>query len=310
MRILVMGAGATGGYFGGRLAQAGRDVTFLVKKNRLTEMRITGLQVLSPHGDFTVHPEFLTTADVKGPYDLVIVAVKAYALEASLEDLAPAVGPNTMILPLLNGMRHFDLLIQRFGDTAVVGGLCRINTTVDYRGRVVQFNELHELWYGERGGGDSKRIDQVHQQLSGAGFDAFLSTAILFKLWEKWTLLATIGGICCLMRADLGEVARASGGIEFSMRFFDEVIAVATAAGFPPDPDFLRTTRSWLSQVDSTQTTSMYRDLLKGGPIEGQQIVGDLLIEAQKRKIDTPLLAAAWTHLSVYENRPQKGHPA
>ncbi len=309
MRILVMGAGATGGYFGGRLAQAGRDVTFLVRKNRLTELRITGLQVLSPHGDFTVRPEFVTSSEVKGPYDLVIVAVKAYALEASLEDLAPAVGPHTMILPLLNGMHHFDVLAKRFGEDAVLGGLCRINTTVDYRGRVVQFNELHELWYGERTGQRSDRTDSVDNQLSGAGFDAHLTTAILAKLWEKWTLLATIGGICCLMRADLGEVARASGGIEFSMRFFDEVIAVATAAGFPPDPDFLGTTRGWLSQVDSTQTTSMYRDLLKGGPIEGQQIVGDLLAEARKRKIDTPLLAAAWVHLSVYENRPT-GHPA
>jgi 2-dehydropantoate 2-reductase len=206
-------------------------------------------------------------------------------------------------------MRHFDVLTARFGEDRVLGGLCRINTTVDYRGRVVQFNELHELWYGERNGTQTARIQELHQQMSGAGFDAHLSTTILAKLWEKWTLLATIGGICCLMRAELGEVARASGGVDFSMRFFDEVIAVATAAGFAPDASFVTTTRGWLSQVDSTQTTSMYRDLVKGGPIEGQQIVGDLVTEAQRGGVDAPLLAAAWTHLSVYQSRPA-GHPA
>jgi len=301
--MLVVGAGATGGYFGARLAQAGRDVTFLVRKNRVTELRITGLQVLSPHGDFTVKAPIVTTGELKGPYDIVLVAVKAYSLEAAIEDFASAVGPGTMIVPVLNGMKHIETLIAKFGENAIIGGLCRINTNVDYRGRIVQMNELHELWYGERRGAASERTALLDDFLSNAGFDAHLTTSIVPKLWEKWTLLATIGGITCLMRGDLGEVARAPGGIEFSQRFLNEVVAVATAAGFPPEEGFLTTTKSWLSQTDSTQTTSMFRDLAKGSPIEADQIIGDLLVQARRWKLDTPLLAAAGANLGLYQNR-------
>lgn len=303
MRILVAGAGATGGYFGARLAQAGRDVTFLVRKNRAAELRITGFQVLSPHGDFTVKAPVVTSETLSETYDVVLVAVKAYSLAAAIEDFAPAVGPDTMVVPMLNGMKHFETLDARFGETAVVGGLCRINTTVDYRGRFVQMNELHELWYGERSGVTSERIQRLHEVLSGTGFDAQLSPSILVRLWEKWTLLATLGGITTLMRADMGEVLRSSGGAEFIERFFQEVLSVTAACGFPAGEEFLTRTKGMLSQTGSTQTTSMYRDLMRGGPIEADQIVGDLLAQARRANLNTPLLSAAYTNLSVYQNR-------
>jgi 2-dehydropantoate 2-reductase len=309
MRILVVGAGATGGYFGARLAQAGRDVTFLIRKNRIEQLRITGVQVLSPHGDFVAKPRLVTVEELSDTYDLVLIAVKAYSLRAAVEDFAPAVGPQTMILPVLNGMQHIETLAARFGEEAVIGGLCRINATVDYRGRVVQMNDLHELWYGERNAASSQRIEGLHQVLRNAGFEAFLSPTILAKLWEKWTLLATIGGITCLMRGDLGDVARASGGIEFSLSFLDEVVSVATAAGFPPEEGFLTTTKGWLTKKDSTQTTSMYRDLVKGRPIEADQILGDLLIQARRHRVSVPLVAAAYSNLSVYQNRTDSPGP-
>ena len=303
MRILVVGAGATGGYFGARLAQAGRDVTFLVRKHRAAELRIIGLQVLSPQGDFTVKPPLVTAEELNGPFDLILVGVKAFSLAAAMEDFAPAVGPQTMILPLLNGMKHFEQLVARFGEAAVLGGVCRINANVDYRGRIVHMNELHELSWGERAGGTSERTDRLRDVLSGAGFDAVLSPSTTAKLWEKWTLLATLGGITCLMRGDVGEIARADGGVEFAFAFFEETLSISRAAGFPTDKECLARVKATLEAKDSNHTTSMYRDMVKGAAIEADQIVGDLLARAKQFGLATPLLAAAWVNLSMYQSR-------
>lgn len=303
MRILVVGAGATGGYFGARLAQAGRDVTFLVRSGRVDRLRAHGLAVATPQGEFVVHPRVVTADALGGPYDLVLLAVKAYSLASALDDFGPAVGPDTLVLPILNGRAHLDVLAQRFGDR-VLGGLCRINTTEE-GGRIVQFNGLHELWYGELSGEVTPRIQAVDRELQNAGFDARLAPSIQKKLWEKWTLLVTMGSIACLMRGSLGEVARAPGGTDFSLALFAEVTAVATAAGFPPDPEFAAVTRSWLTDQNSPQTTSMYRDLVQGAAIEADQIVGDFWNHARRLGVPVPLVSAAWTHLSVYQNRRQ-----
>lgn len=303
MRILVVGAGATGGYFGARLALAGRDVTFLVREGRVERLRAHGLAVASPHGDFVVHPRVVTAATLDGPYDLVVLAVKAYSLASALDDLEPAMGPQSLVLPLLNGRAHLKVLADRLGDR-VLGGLCRINTTED-GGRIVQFNGLHELWYGELDGGVTARVRAVDRELQGAGFDARLAPSIQKKLWEKWTLLVTMGSVVCLMRGNLGEVARAPGGVGFAEALFAEVCAVATAAGFAPDPEFVAVTRSWLGDPTSTQTTSMYRDLVQGRTIEADQIVGDFCAQAHSLGVPTPLVSAAWVHLSVYQNRRQ-----
>src|SRR5579863_9894507 len=115
MRILVVGAGAVGGYFGARLAQAGRDVTFLVRASRAEEIKAKGLQIVSPHGDLELHPKAITAREIAGRYEVILLGVKSYALSGAMNDLAPAVGTGTMILPVLNGLAHIDLLIARFG---------------------------------------------------------------------------------------------------------------------------------------------------------------------------------------------------
>jgi 2-dehydropantoate 2-reductase len=149
MRLLVVGAGSTGGYFGGRLAQAGRDVTFLVRPRRAAQLQEGGLQIVSPHGDVTVRPKLVTADDIDAPYDAVLLAVKAYSLDAAIDDFATAVGPETTIMPVLNGMRHVDILEERFGKKAVAGGVCKVATTVDSGGRIVQLATFQELVYGE-----------------------------------------------------------------------------------------------------------------------------------------------------------------
>jgi 2-dehydropantoate 2-reductase len=185
MRFLVFGAGAIGGYFGGRLAQAGRDVTFLVRPARAERLRADGLAVLSPHGDFTIQPQLLTAGNITAPYDVVLVAVKAFALESALDDLAGAIGSETMIVPVLNGMRHIDVLIERFGQQAVLGGLCLISSTIDEHGRIVHLSPAQDLSYGERSGGISARVTALDGSMQGAVFNARATASVLPEMWES-----------------------------------------------------------------------------------------------------------------------------
>jgi 2-dehydropantoate 2-reductase len=303
MRILIVGAGSTGGYFGGRLAAAGRDVTFLVRPARAARLRETGLEIVSPHGDLTLAPKLVTAAEISGPFDAILLTVKGYALDAALDDLAAAVGPETMILPVLNGMKHMETLEARFGRGAVVGCVCKIATQLDAAGRIIQMTPLHDLAYGEMDGQPSARIEALDQAFKGAGFDARLSPVIAREMWEKWLLLATLGGITCLMRGAIGAVEAAPGGTQFALAFLDEVTSIIRAAGVPPSAQCLETARTLMTQRGSPMTSSMYRDLEAGRPVEAEQILGDLLARGHSLGLNAPLLAAAFTHLSVYQKR-------
>ncbi len=303
MRLLVVGAGSTGGYFGARLAQAGRDVTFLVRSARARQLQADGLQIVSPHGDITLKPKLITSDAIKAPFDAVLLTVKAFSLEAALDDVAPAIGAETMIVPVLNGMRHVDLITARFGAKSLVGGVCKVATTIDDRGRIVQLAKFQELAYGEMSGAPSARTEALDAFMQGAGFDAKLSRKIELEMWEKWVLLASLGGITCLMRGNIGEIEAAPGGVDFALRLLDEVVATVTAVGHPPSADFLASTRMSLTARGSPSAPSMYRDLQKGRPIEADQIIGDLLARAKKAGVPTPLLAAAHANLSIYQGR-------
>jgi 2-dehydropantoate 2-reductase len=303
MRMLVVGAGSTGGYFGGRLARAGRDVTFLVRPARAEQLQANGLQILSPHGDFTLKPQLITSAGAIEPFDLILLTVKAFSLDAALDDLAPAVGPGTMILPALNGMKHMDALHARFGRKPVIGGVCRVSTAIDEQGRIVQLSKLQSIDYGETDGVISPRVRQLDAFMQGAGFDVRLSSTITRDMWEKWLLLSTLGSATCLMRANVGEIRAAQGGLDFVLRLLDEATSIARASGVAPTEDFLRDATATPTAKGSTCTASMYRDLQRGSKIEADQIVGDLLARGSKAGIATPLLAAAYTHLAVYQNR-------
>jgi 2-dehydropantoate 2-reductase len=248
----------------------------------------------------------LTSDALKEPFDVVLVTVKAFALEAAMTDFAPAVGPQTMILPVLNGMKHLDVLAARFGEKAVLGGVCKIAATVDAQGRIVQLAKFHELAYGEINGKMSERIDALDHFMQGAGFDAHASTSIILEMWQKWLFLASLGVITCLMRGTIGEVAKARCGKDFVRRLLAEITAIVKAADITPDPNFLAEIGTSLTMENSPLTSSMYRDLQKGSRIEADQIVGDLLARGQKFGVDTPLLAAAYTNLCVYQDRLTK----
>ena len=303
MRILVVGAGATGGYFGGRLAEAGRDVTFLVRPKRAEQVRQDGLHLLSPHGDVTLHPQLVTADRIAAPYDVVLLTVKAFALDAALTDVAPAVGADSMIIPLLNGMRHIDTLCARFGEAAVLGGVCLVAAMLDAQGRIRQLAEFQQLVYGERSGEMSARVKALDAVMQGAGFTARASETILQEMWEKWILLATLGSITCLLRGTVGDIEAAPGGAALALEVLGECVSVATRSGYPPSDAFLERTKSSVTAKGSPSAPSMYRDLTQGLPVEADQIVGDMLARARGFGIAAPILTAAYAHLAIYLRR-------
>jgi 2-dehydropantoate 2-reductase len=306
MRILVVGAGAVGGYFGARLAAAGRDVTFLVREHRATQLRAIGLVLKSSAGDLTIPPADLKLisaqqlASEKSAYDLILLSTKAYSLEAAMDDFAPTVGANTAILPILNGMRHLDMLSERFGVEHVLGGASRIVADLDPEGRVLHIEHWQDLAFGELDKRVTPRIEAIAKTLHGAGFEDQLSPDILAVMWNKWMLLASMAGLTCLLRGNIGEIARAPFGIETQQAFLHETAAIATASGYPPTDKSFAAVTARLTDPQSTLTASMYRDLQKNSPVEADHILGDLLRRGNALGLHSPLLQAAYVQLSVY----------
>lgn len=306
-RILVVGAGATGGYFGGRLLQAGRDVTFLVRPKRAAELADTGLVIKSPFGDVEIErPATVVADDLDASFDLVLLSCKAYDLEGAIDAFAPAVGDKTAILPVLNGMRHLDILDERFGREKVLGGLCAIAATLDEQRSIVHLNELHSLTFGERDRKTSDRAQGIAALLSDAGFDARASESIVHDMWEKWVFLASLASATCMMRASVGDILAAPGGKSLLQGLLDECRAIAKTAGFTPRPAFLQRAVAMLTDEKSRLTASMLRDIESNARIEADHVIGDL---RQRRAPgnqagDRPsLLDLAYTHLKAYENR-------
>jgi len=307
MRVLVVGAGAIGGYFGGRLLQAGRDVTFLVRPRRAAELADTGLIIKSPHGNVSLRkPPTILSENIGHPFDLVLLSCKAYDLEGAMDSFAAAVGPETMVLPLLNGMRHLDMLDERFGRSLILGGQCVIAATLDSQRAVVHLNDVHKLAFGERDGAMSDRIHRVASILGNAGFDASLSDHIVQEMWEKWVFLATLASVTCLMRAPIGDIVASPGGNELIRSLLEECRAIAEGAGHAPQAAFLEQARAALTAAGSPLTASMLRDVESNAPVEADHIVGDLLrrhraVHPNRNQLSE--LATAYAHLKAYETR-------
>jgi 2-dehydropantoate 2-reductase len=309
MRILVVGAGAIGGYFGGRLLEAGRDVTFLVRPERAARLAATGLVIKSGFGDANLpSPPTILAAEVREPFDIVLLSCKSYDLDAAVSAFAPAVGPDTAVVPLLNGMRHLDVLDERLGAGHVLGGQCLISARLDDSGQIVHLSDVHELSFGERVGGQMPQVEAVAAVMDGALFKARASNQIVLEMWEKWVFLATLAGITCLMRAAIGDIV-AAGGADLATSLLEECRSIAAAAGWAPRPAFLEAVLGRLTSAGSTLTASMLSDLERGGRTEADHILGDLL---QRRgdapAVDHSLLRIAYTALKAYEARTAALH--
>jgi len=305
MRILVVGAGALGGYFGGRLLEAGRDVTFLVRERRAAQLAKTGLVVRSKLGDIDIPtPPTVNAETLQEPFDLILLSCKAYDLASAMDSFAPAVAANTAILPLLNGMAHLDALAARFGASAVLGGQCLISATLDAEGQVLHLNDTHFMSFGEQDGSNSPRAKAIATTLSEAKFESHLSAAILQEMWEKWAFIATAAGICCLMRAPFGDIV-AAGAADLSVSMHKECCVIATENGFAPSKPTIERSRAMFTAPGSPIAASMLRDIERGAPIEADHVVGDLLRRGGLSP-DYPLLRIAYANLKAYEARRKR----
>ena len=306
MRVLVVGAGATGGYYGARLAEAGRDVTFLVRPARAEKLAANGLNVTSKLGDLHLATPRTVTADAlaeAGGFDLVLLSCKAYDLASALDDVAPALGVGTAILPILNGMAHLDALDARFGAARVLGGSCAIAATLGPEGEIRHMSDFCTLTFGERDGTRSERCAAIEALMRGAKFQSRLSDRIVLEMWEKWVFLATLAGATTLMRGTVGDIVGAEGGRDFIAALHDECLAIAGANGFAPRETVAAQARATLSADGSPLTASMLRDIEGGGRIEADHVVGDLIARGRTAGRGLPQLERVFTGLKTYERR-------
>jgi 2-dehydropantoate 2-reductase len=263
-----------------------------------------GLHIRSALGDADIAaPPTVTAAALSEPFDLVLLSCKAWDLPQAIEDIAPAMGESSAVLPVLNGMRQLDLLDARFGAGRVLGGQCVIAATLDADGTVRHLNRSHSLGFGERDGSDSERVRRIAQAMAGANFESRASTSIVQDMWDKWVFLASLAGITCLMRAPVGDIVAAPGGADAAMVLLDDCRRTAAAHGHEPRTKVLERAREMLTEAGSAFSASMMRDLEQGGRIEADHVIGDLLARAVAHGVETPLLRLAYAHLKAYEAR-------
>jgi 2-dehydropantoate 2-reductase len=265
------------------------------------------LSVRSPRGDIRLPaPPTVTAERLQKGFGLILLSCKAYDLAGAIESVAPAVDSDTAILPLLNGMRHLDVLKERFGPDRILGGQCVIAATLDQDGNVTHLNDVHQLSFGELGNPRSARARAIEELFSKAKFDSRRSDAILQEMWEKWVFIATLAGSTCLMRGPVGDIVRCAGA-DFMRQMLGQCASIAQSQGFAPRPQTLQRSEAVLTDPDSTFTASMLRDLEQGSRTEADHIIGDLL--ARRATAAMSLLDIAYAHLKVYELRRAGGKP-
>jgi len=303
MRFLVLGAGAVGGYFGGRLAEAGRDVTFLVRGPRATLLAEHGLRVTSPLGDFRV-PVNLATADrVGGPYDVVLLTAKHYDLDTAIAAIRPAMGPDSAVLPLLNGLIHLDRLDAAFGTHRVLGGVAYVGAVLQPDGSIRHHNRLSGIAFGERTGEVSQRARAIEAAFADTPVSAPANDNILLEMWEKFVMIGAMAGMNCLFRGTVGEIVATQDGRALMLAALAEAHSVAAASGFAPRLEAKERVEAMLTEPGSVNSASMRQDLEAGRRTEADAIIGDTIRRAAGLSLATPLLRAAWCHLQIHENR-------
>jgi 2-dehydropantoate 2-reductase len=301
VKILILGAGAIGGYVGGRLHQSGANVTFLVRPARQQAIQRDGLVIKSTKGDITQKVKTVLKGGEGGPYDIVLLTPKAYDLDSAIEAIAPAVGPNTTIVPLLNGMRHLDVLDAKFGKDKVVGGLARVGVAMSAEGTILHTSPFAAISFGERDGREPRAsLKELDAAIKKSGVDGGLHANIVQDLWDKWIMLCSLASTNCLMRGSSGDILEADEGRAIVMETVDECQKTAAAVGCDPGEKGMQTIRGFLTVKGSRFTASMLHDLEKGAMVEADQIVGDMIARAKKAGISTPNLRTAYAHLQVY----------
>ena len=305
MRFLVLGAGALGGYFGGMLIKGGADVRFLVRPARAAQLQRDGLVVrLQDGGELRTQVKTVQQGQLNGTYDVFLLCCKAYDLEAAMDAVAPAMGEQSVIVPLLNGVRHLDVLTERFGRERVLGGLTIINAALMPDGVILQSQLRFNITaIGELDGTPSSRCTAIKTALEAGGVPLQVSDNILAMMWEKFFGFTCNAAIASLTRSRAGVIARAANGTSFVSAVIDECTRVVTALGHPPMPAFNAAAQiaGLFAQPGSTYGPSLLIDMEDGRPTEGEHTIGDLAERALQAGISAPLLTAARCNLQTYE---------
>ena len=300
MRILVLGAGGIGGYFGGRLAAAGLDVTFLVRDRRAGLLARDGLRLTSELGDLAIQVKTITRDTAQPGYDAVLLRCKAYDLDDAIASLAPAAA-GALIIPLLNGMRHLDALDAKFGAEHVAGGVAAIGVTLDDDGTIRHFGKGQSYTHGARCPAQETRCAALADAMAPGNYGARNSATIMQDMWEKFVFITTAAGTACLMRGAIGAIARSAEGTAVLNDVYEECAAVAAAAGYPPRARHREFAAAGFADKTNTNVPSMLRDLQRGLRVEADHLVGDMLARARALGHATPFLRAASAHLAVYQ---------
>jgi 2-dehydropantoate 2-reductase len=302
MKILIVGAGAIGGYFGGRLLEKGEDVTFLVREKRQQQLRENGLVVESIHGDmYFPEPKTILAGEEAEPYDAILVSTKSYHLGGAVKSIQSYVGDETMVLPLLNGIAHLDVLTEAFGAEKVICGLCFIETTLTQDGKIVQTSPIHNFVFGERNGDKTERILQLEKTFSGTKASFRLSEKIDQEMWHKYLFITSLSGITSLFRSPIGPIRDQEHGWKTIENLVHETSAIMETIGAPLAAGAVDATLGRIKEIGHTMKSSLQRDMEKSLLTEADHLFGYLLENALKTGLEASILSAIYANVKVYE---------
>lgn len=304
MRILILGAGGIGGYFGARFCSAGADVTFLVRPTRAEQLNAHGLRVISRLGDaYIAAPKVVTAESLRDKFDVIVLSCKAYDFSSAVDAFAPAVGSGSVILPLLNGVAHLDALDTRFGRQQVLGGVAHLALTLTPSGEIRHLNDFHRLIVGSRTENVSAWLAPLENLLASLSPDFHISENVEQDMWDKYVFLTALASATCTMRGSVADIMATVGGFDFITGLLKECEQIAIASHHAPNPEQLADYRAQLTDKVSTLTASMLRDIEAGKRTEANHILGDMLRRGLANSVPTQLLRIAYSHLQVYEQR-------
>lgn len=306
MRMLVVGAGAIGGYFGGRLLEKGEDVTFLVREKRKQQLEKDGLVIKSAHGDLQVAVKTIMAGEKAEPFDVILLATKAYHLHNAMESIQDFVSEETIILPLFNGIAHLEKLDKVFEKRKVMGGLCFIETTLDEKGTILQTSPIHDLLFGERNGEQTDRILRLKSAFTGTKASFTLSENIEQDMWHKYLFITTFSGVTSLFRSPIGPIREQEYGRNVMKKVLAEVAAIMRNVKAPIAEDIEEVQYTRLNSIGYNMKSSLQRDMEKGFPIESEHFFGYLLKVAEDFYLDTTAIQTIYANLKIYEESELK----
>jgi len=291
MKICIYGAGAVGGYFGGRLAQAGNDVTFIARGSHLQAIAAHGLQVTSICGDFAVHPARATDQPERvGPVDVVLCCVKSWQVADAAEKMRPLIAPQTIVIPLQNGVEAHTVLSKTIDNRHILPGLCKLITKVAAPGQIHHMGADPYLAFGEVDGRLSDRARKVAEVFAGAdGMSVHLSRDIFAQLWRKFMLIAPLSGMGAVTRMAIGVFRSLPETRAMLVDSIREVYAVAIANGVAIEEKAIGDTMDFIDQLPPEGTASMQRDIMAGRPSELEEQNGAVVRYGKKGGIQTPI---------------------